>query len=110
MQLLDVFHSDRTDSSDSFSRFLANTVGNPNGVPEVSVGNPNGVPEVSHVISNVAKTDAVSKERFPRSSTVSFLLDSPIGGVSTVHNHRSSTVQIPVKSCTLGLNSQAPGS
>jgi len=85
-------------------------VGNPNGVPEVSVGNPNGVPEVTHVVSNVAETDAVSKERFSRSSTVSFALDLPIGGVSTVHNHRSSTVQFPVESCTLGLNSQAPGS
>jgi len=73
------------------------------------VGNPNGVPEVSHVISNVAETDAVSKERFSRSS-FSFSLDSPIGGVSTVHDHRSSTVQFPVKSCTLCLNSQAPGS
>ena len=83
---------------------------NPNGVPEVSVGNPNGVPGVSHVVSNVAETDAVSKERFSRSSTLSFSLDSPIGGISTVHNHRSSTVQFPVKSCTLGLNSQAPGS
>ena len=85
-------------------------VGNPNGVPEVSVGNPNGVPEVSHVVSNVAETDAVSKERFSRSSTVSFALDSPIGGVSTVHNRRSSTVQFPVECGTLGLNSQAPGS
>jgi hypothetical protein len=26
------------------------------------VGNPNGVPEVSHVVSNVAETDVVSKE------------------------------------------------
>jgi len=86
------------------------SVGNPNGVPEVSVGNPNGVPEVSHVVSNVAETDAVSKERFSRSSTVSFALDLPIGGAPTVHNHRSSTVQFPVESCTLGLNSQAPGS
>ena len=86
------------------------SVGNPNGVPEVSVGNPSGVPEVSHVVSNVAETDAVSKERFARSSTVSFALDSSIGGVSTVHNHCSSTVQFPVESCTLGLNSQAPGS
>jgi hypothetical protein len=33
------------------------------------VGNPNGVPEVSHVVSNVAETDTVSKERFARSST-----------------------------------------
>ena len=74
------------------------------------VGNPNGVPEVSHVVSNVAETDVVSKEQFSRSSTVSFALDSPIGGVSTVHNHRSSTVQFPVESCTLGLNSQALGS
>jgi len=65
-------------------------VGNPNGVPEVCVGNPNGVPEVSHVVFYVAETDAVSKERFSRSSTVSFALDSSIGGVSTVHNHRSS--------------------
>jgi len=73
------------------------TVGNPNGVLEVSVGNPNGVPEVSHVISNVAERDAVSKEQFSRSSTVSFSLDSPIGGVSTVHNHRSSTVQFSCK-------------
>jgi len=91
------------------SRYIK-SVGNPNGVPEVSVGNPNGVPEVSHVVSNVAETDAVSKERFSRSSTVSFALDLPIGGVSTVHNHRSSTVQFPVESCTLGLNSQAPWS
>jgi len=74
------------------------------------VGNPNGVPEVSHVVSNVAETDAVSKERFSRSSTVSFALDLSIGGVSTVHNHRSSTVQFPIESCTLGLNSQALGS
>jgi len=74
------------------------------------VGNPNGAPEVSHVVSNVAETDVVSKKRFSRSSTVSFALDSPIGGVSTVHNHRSSKVQFPVESCTLGLNSQAPGS
>ena len=74
------------------------------------VGNPNGVPEVSHVVSNVAETDAVSKEQFSRSSTVSFALDSSIGGLSTVHNHCSSTVQFPVESCTLGLNSQAPGS
>ena len=34
------------------------------------VGNPNGVPELSHVVSNVAETDAVSKELFSRSSTV----------------------------------------
>jgi hypothetical protein len=73
-------------------------------------GNPNGVPEVSHVVSNVAETDAVSKEQFSRSSTVSFALDLPIGGVSTVHSLRSSTVQFPVESGTLGLNSQAPGS
>ena len=66
------------------------------------VGNPNGVPEDSHVVSNVAETDTVSKERFARSSTVSFALDSSIGGVSTVHNHRSSTVQFPVECCTLG--------
>jgi hypothetical protein len=54
---------------------LKRGVGNPNGVPEGSVGNPNGVPEASHVLSNVAETDAVSKERFSRSSTVSFALD-----------------------------------
>jgi len=69
---------------------------------KVVVGNTNGVPEVSHVVSNVAETDVVSKERFSRSSTVSFALDSSIGGVSTVHNHRSSMVQFPVESCTLG--------
>ena len=75
-----------------------------------TVGNPKGVAEVSHVVSNVAETDTVSKERFARSSTVSFALDSSIGGVSTVRKHRSSTVQFPVEFCTLGLNSQAPGS
>jgi len=41
------------------------SVVNPNAVPEVSVGNPNGVPEVSHVISNVAETDAVQGTILP---------------------------------------------
>jgi len=69
-----------------------------------------GILMESRKLVTLYQTDAVSKERFSRSSTVSFASDSTIGGVSTVHNHRSSTVQFPVESCTLGLNSQAPGS